>query len=584
MSKVLRIGGGSAFFVDSALAVPQLLAAGVDCIILDYLAEGAMGLLGRARLADPAAGFPADFMDVHIGPHLAAIAEKRVRIIANAGGVNPAGLAAVLRARIADAGLALKVACIAGDDLIDRADALRASGTRDMFTGAAFPARGLTSCNAYLGAFPIAAALDAGADIVITGRVVDSALALGPLIHAFGWGPRDFDLLAAGTLAGHLIECGAQVTGGTFTDWRDVAGWADIGSPIAECAADGTMVITKPPGTGGLVSIGTVAEQMLYEVGDPQAYFVPDVTCDFSGVTLVQQGPDRVLVAGARGLPPPATLKACATFEDGWRAVAYQPIIGPAAVARARAQASALFARCRTMLAARGMADFRATAAVLIGAGEALGPRHFDADAQEIVLKLVADHDMPHGAGLLAREQLAAISAMAPGTSIGFGTQVMPLAGLVSFLIDKTEVVATIDMGDGPVAFADETVAGFDPALVVRPAVPQPNQVPTGGAALETLAFLRSGEKGETINIAVIARDPRQVPALRAALTPAAVADWLGHLFDGPGQVTVFDVPGIGAINLVLDGALPGGLNASIRLDPAAKSVGQQMLAFPVPI
>jgi hypothetical protein len=145
-------------------------------------------------------------------------------------------------------------------------------------------------------------------------------------------------------------------------------------------------------------------------------------------------------------------------------------------------------------------------------------------------------------------------------------------------------VVATIDMGDGPVAFAGETVAGFDPALVVRPALPRATQTPTGSAALESLAFLRSGEKGETINIAVIARDPRQLPALRAALTPAAVADWLGHLFEGPGQVTVFDVPGIGAINLVLDGALPGGINASTRLDPAAKSVGQQMLAFPVPV
>ena len=580
--KTLRIGGGAAFFIDSALAVPQLLGAGVDCIILDYLAEGAMGLLGRAKIADPAGGFPADFLDVHIGPHLAAIARQRVTVVANAGGVNPAGLAAAVRARVAALGLDLKIACIAGDDLMPRAEDLRTAGTTDMANGAAFPARGLTSCNAYLGAFPIAAALAAGADIVITGRVVDSALALGPLINAFGWGPQDFDLLAAGTLAGHLIECGAQATGGTFTDWRGVGGWANIGSPIAECRADGTMVITKPEGSGGLVSIGTVGEQMLYEVGDPQAYFVPDVTCDFSGVTLCQVGPDRVAASGARGLPPTATLKACATFDDGWRAIAYQPIIGPAALVRAQRQADALFTRGRAMLAARGLGDYRATAAVLIGAGEALGPRHFNEAAQEIVLKLVADHDSPVAAGMFAREQLAAISAMSPGTGIGFGTQVVPVAGLMSFLIDKAEVTATIDLGNGAEPFTMPPVAGFDPAMIMRPPVPPAAPAATGTAPLESLAFARSGEKGETINIAVIARDPADLPALRAALTPAAVADWLAHLFPADKAVTVFDVPGIAAINLVLGGALPGGINASTRLDPAAKSVAQQMMAFPV--
>ena len=580
--RIVRIGGGSAFFIDSALAVPQLLAAGVDYILLDYLAEGAMGLLGRMRLADPASGFPADFMGVHIGPHLAAIAEKRVRIIANAGGVNPAGLAAVLRQRLVEMGLQLKVAVVAGDDLVSRASALVAAGTVDMANGAAFPRQGLTSCNAYLGAFPIAAALAGGADIVITGRVVDSALALGPLIHEFGWRPHDFDLLAAGTIAGHLIECGAQVTGGTFTDWRDVTGWATIGSPIAECASDGTLVITKPDGSGGLVSIGTVAEQMLYEVGDPQAYFVPDVTCDFSGVRLEQLGPDRVGVSGARGLPPTATLKACATFDDGWRAIAYQPIIGPDAVARAQRQAEALFARARMMLKAQGQADFRRTDAVLIGAGASLGPRLFDAAAQEVVVKLVADHDSPAAAGMFVREQFAAISAMSPGTSVGFGAQVVPIAGLVSFLIPKADVVATIDLGDGPVRCAGDDIAGFAPDQVERP--PVLARAGTQPRRLGDLAFVRSGEKGETINIAVIARDAAHLPALRAALTPAAVADWLAHLFDAPGAVTVYDVPGIAAFNLVLAGALPGGINASTRLDPAAKSVGQQLLGFIVPV
>lgn len=575
MSRLVRIGGGSAFFIDSAIAVPQLLAAKVDYIVLDYLAEAAMGLLGRMRIADPASGFPSDFLDVHVGPLLGQIAERQVRIVANSGGVNPAGLAARLRKRIAELGLPLTVACIAGDDLMDRAEMLRAAGAPD---------KGLTSANAYLGAFPIAEALGHGADIVITGRVVDSALALGPLIHEFGWGAVDWDLLAAGTVAGHLIECGAQVTGGTFTDWRIVEGWANIGSPIAECASDGSVVITKPAGTGGLVGIGTVAEQLLYEVGDPQAYFVPDVTCDFSTVRLEEVGPDRVRVTGATGYPPPATLKACATYDDGWRAIAYQPVIGPAAVDRARKQADAMFERGRLMLRGRDLGDFRRSEAVLIGAGESIGPRGAVPDAQEIVLKLIVEHDEVQGAQMFAREQFAAISAMAPGTSVAFGTQVQPCMHLFSFPVGRDAVAPTIDLGDGPVRFDMPLPAGFDPAMIVRPLPPAPDgdgdadtEVP-----LERVAWARSGEKGETINIAVVARHPDCLPWLRAALCEAAVARWYAHL--GDAKVTVYDVPGISAVNIVLDGALPGGINASQRLDPAAKSVAQQLMRFPVPV
>lgn len=547
---MIRIGGGSAFFIDSALAVPQLIGAGVDYIILDYLAEGAMGLFGRMRAADPESGFPPDFMDVHIGPFLAQLAEQRIKIVTNAGGVNPAGLTKLLRSKIAASGLKLKVVCVAGDDLMGRQ----------------FPdlPAGLTSVNAYLGAFPIAAALEQGTDIVITGRVVDSALALGPLIHEFGWSAKDFAALAGGTVAGHLIECGAQVTGGTFTDWRDVEGWANIGSPIAECHADGSCILTKPPGTGGLVNIGTVAEQLLYEVGDPQAYFVPDVTVDFSTVTLEQVGPDRVRVLGATGYPPTDTLKVCATYDDGWRGIAYQPVIGPAAEEKARKQAAALFERGSLMLQARGMADWRRTELVLIGGGE------------EVIAKLVVEHDDAIAAGMFVREQFAAISAMAPGTSVSFGAQVQPCMGLVSFLIPRAEVVATLDGAP----FAGVGVSGFDPAMIIRPPVPSGGNGAAHGAKLGDLAYTRSGEKGETINVAVIARKPEYLPLLRAALGGDALAEWLAEL--APTRITLFDVPGIHAINVVLDGALPGGINVSQRLDPAAKSVGQRLLGFAV--
>lgn len=562
MDKVIRIGGGAAFFIDSAMAVAQLLSAGVDYILLDYLAEGAMGLFGRARQADPAAGFPSDLLDVHVGPFLKDIADKGVRIVTNAGGVNPEGLATKLRDRIAELGLSLKVACISGDDLMGKLDQL--AGQTDMFTGAPFPAAGVTSCNAYLGAFPIAEALARGADIVITGRTVDSALALGPQIHHFHWQRGEWDKLSGGTLAGHLIECGAQVTGGTFTDWREVEGWATIGAPIAECHADGSCVITKPDGSGGLVSKGTVAEQLLYETSDSQAYFVPDVTCNWSAVAIEEVGPDRVKVSAAKGYPPPETLKACITWDDGWRASVWQPVIGPAAREKALKQAEALFERSRLMLRGRNLADWRRTEAVLAGGGE------------EVLLKLVVEHDEMFPAQMFLREQFAAISAMAPGTSVAFAPMVQPMMNLLSLAVPRDLAPPLLD---GEV-LDDGHPAWFDPAMIERapaPVHPVPGQT---FATLESLAWARSGEKGETINVGVIARHAEDLPALRAALTEEALREWLPDL--GPFSLTVYDLPGFDALNLVLHGALPGGLNASQRLDPAAKSIAQRLMQFPV--
>ena len=258
-------------------------------------------------------------------------------------------------------------------------------------------------------------------------------------------------------------------------------------------------------------------------------------------------------------------------------------MIGPAAADKARRQADALVERGARMLAARNLAPFRSTEAVLIGAGEAVGARGAVADPREIVLKLAVEHDEAIGAQIFAREQPAAISAMAPGTSVGFGTQVQPVMGLISFLIDKPALTATVDFGEGPKPAEAKPQSGFDPATVARPVPPAAPARAGAPARLETLAFTRSGEKGETINVAVIAREARFLPFLRAALTVEAVADWFAHLLDARSRITLYDVPGIGAFNIVMDGALPGGLNASQRLDSAAKSVGQQLLDFPVP-
>ncbi len=251
--QTIRIGCSSGFWGDSTLAAPQLVrSGGIDYLVSDYLAEVTMSLLAKARMKNPAAGYAVDFV-TSVADLLPEIAAKGIRLITNAGGVNPGACRDVLLQAAEAAGVSLNVAVIEGDDLMPRLDEIKALDPREMSSGAPFPQHPV-SMNAYLGARPIAAALDAGAQVVITGRCADSAMVLGPLMHAFGWRDEDYDLLAAGSLAGHVVECGAQCTGGLFTDWQQVEGWDNIGYPIVECTADGSFTVTKPEGTGGLVS------------------------------------------------------------------------------------------------------------------------------------------------------------------------------------------------------------------------------------------------------------------------------------------------------------------------------------------
>jgi hypothetical protein len=587
LDRVVKIGGASGAFVDSAIAVPQLLTVpALDYLIFDYLAEGSMALFGKMQAANPASGFIPDFIDVHVGPYLREIKEKGVRIVANAGGLNPRGLAAALKQRADDQGVALTIAVVEGDDLRPRVDEIAARKPTDMFSGADFPSK-VISINAYLGGFPIAEALARGADVVLTGRVVDSALILGPLIHEFGWKPTDYHLLAAGTVAGHLLECGAQVTGGTFTDWASVPEWAHTGYPVGECRADGSLVMTKPEGTGGLVTVGTVAEQLLYEVSDPQAYFVPDAVVDFTTVKLEQVGPHRVRVSGASGYPPTATYKVCVTYDDGWRSVALQPIIGVDAVLRARRQAAAILERTREMLRDRNLGDWRRTHCEILGDEATFGERARQFGSREVISKIVVEHDDKRAADLFWREQNSAIMNMSVGTSIGLGGMAQPITHLFSFLIDKPEITMTVTIEGDTRVFPLAPTDVFDPAMIVRPHPPAlPFDAHEGGSVpLVALAWARSGDKGNLFNVAVIARRPEYLPYISAALTPDAVAAWYRHfLSESDGKVDRYDVPGIGAINFVVHDSLAGGINASPRLDSAAKGMAQQLLEFPVPV
>ncbi len=584
MDKTVRIGGASGFWGDSSVGAPQLVAGGaIDYLVFDYLAETTMAILAAARAKQPERGYATDFVDVAMKQVLPQVMRHRIKVVSNAGGIHPHGCAQALRALAASLGLSPRIAVVEGDDVAALLPALREAGVRDMFTGEPLPARVL-SANAYLGAFPVARALAAGADIVITGRGVDSAVTLGPLIHEFGWSPLDYDRLAGGSLAGHVIECGCQATGGLFTDWDQVPDWAHIGYPIVECTADGAFELTKPPGTGGLVRAACVAEQMLYEIGDPGAYRLPDVACDFRQVRIEQAGGDRVRVTGARGRAPGMHYKVSATRPDGYRCAGSLVIVGIDAAAKARRTADAILARTRALLAEAGLGDYTATHVELLGNESLYGPHSRAPAAREVMVRIVADHPDKRALELFAREIAPAGTSWSPGTTLPAGGRPSPspLLKSFSFLLDKRQVPVRVVL-DGQVLPVDLVVQEEGPAPEPLPAPPSWRD-PPGQALVEVplvrLAWARSGDKGDLSNIGVIARRPEWWPLLWDRLTPAVVQAHFVHLVQGP--VERFHLPGIHAMNFLLQGALAGGGPGSPRFDPLGKGFAQILLDLPV--
>jgi len=472
---------------------------------------------------------------------------------------------------------------------MDRAERLADQAPREMFSGEPFPPiEALASINAYLGAFPIAQALGAGADIVITGRVVDSAVTLGACIHEFGWDADDLDQLAGGSLAGHILECGPQATGGNFTDWELAAdGYADIGYPIAEVSADGSFVCTKPADSGGLVTPHTVNEQLLYEIGDPQAYVLPDVVCDFSAVTLTHLGTDRVLVEGARGYPAPSHCKVSATWADGFRGGQVLFFYGFDADRKARVFAEAVLQRARAQLTGDGLEDFGEVCIELIGDESHYGARRLQQGSREVALKIAARHRDSRALVTLFREITGLALGGPPGLTgfAGGRPKPSPVVRLFSFTLPRNELEIHIQQGER--AWSPPATAGsrdFDPSAIVRPVAPTPPvaidaliEVP-----LVRLALGRSGDKGDKANVGIIARKPEYFPWIWTALTEQAVAGVFGHFLRG--AVERYYLPGSHSMNFVLHDVLGGGGMASLRNDPQGKGYAQILLDYPVPV
>ena len=583
--KVVRIGSASGFWGDTASAAPALVKGGdIGYLVFDYLAEVTMSILAAQKGKDPNAGYATDFVHITMKALLPELKAKGIKVVANAGGVNPMACRDALAKVAEELGIPLKIGVVLGDDLGPRAAEFRERGITEMFSGAAFPQR-TASINAYLGALPIARALDAGAEVVITGRCVDSAVTLGVLVHEFGWQPGDFDKLAQGTLAGHLVECGAQSNGGLFTDWETVPDWDIIGFPIVEAEADGSFVITKVAGSGGLVTPATVAEQMLYEIGDPRAYHVPDVACDFTDVRYEQVGPDRVRVTGARGRAPTATYKVSCTFMDGFRNMAFLTIAGEQAAQKARRTGEALFKRMERMLGEQGLPPFSEKRIEVIGAEDMYGA-HARSNAREVVLKMAIKTPSKATADLFAREFAAAGTSMSPGTTglVGGRPTPTPVIRLFSFLIPKSEVPITLQVGAEATPVQVPVDGGFDEAglgparrYAQTPAIEGFSSVP-----LIRLAHGRSGDKGDKANIGVIARKPEYLPLLNQWLTPERVAAHFKH--NNPSRVERFDLPGTNSMNFLLHDVLGGGGMASLRTDNLAKCYCQVLLAMEVPV
>jgi len=592
-ARTVRIGGFSAFWGDSDSYAEQLVnSGGVDFLIGDYLAEITMSILARAKAKDPNTGYATDVVGA-LAPLLGELQAHKIGVVTNAGGLNPRAARDALLAAARERGLAPRIAIVAGDDLMPHLDRVRAREPREIGAGAGLPAQ-LVSANAYLGAIPIARALDAGAQIVVCGRVVDSALTLGVLMHAFKWRADDYDRLAAGSLAGHVIECAAQATGGLFTDWRDVPGWDDMGVPIATCRDDGSFVISKPAGTGGLVSRATVAEQIVYEIGDPAAYVLPDVICDFSDVRLDDLGGDRLRVSGAHGRAPTTTYKVSATYLDGYRVAATMLIAGGEAAARAERAGHAILVRTARIVAARGFSPFAETSVEVAGGGAIVGRPELAETAREVVLKLAARHAERAPLDILAREIAPAGCAMAQGFTglIGGRPKATPVIRLFSFLIDK-RVVETLVEVDGELLPAIGTPGGapFDKLRVTEPVTEHARgmtehvservcAVMETEVPLRAIAWGRSGDKGDSCNIGIIARHPAFVALIGEQFTAQRVAARFAYVARGP--VTRYELPGFDAFNFVLENALGGGGIASLRYDPQGKTFAQILLDEPV--
>lgn len=603
MKQPVRIGNAQAFWGDRGDAAAEMLARepDLDYLMLDYLAEVSMSILATQRERDPDAGFARDFVDVvrSLAPYWSA--GGRCRLIANAGGLNPRGCADACRAALEAAGCrSLRIGIVTGDDVVEivraAANDSAAQEFRNLDTGTAINevAGRIITANAYLGAAPIVEALAAGADLVITGRVADPSLVVAACVHHFSWTDDDLDRLAGATVAGHLIECGTQVTGGISTDWLDVPDPAHIGFPIVEVADDGSCIVTKPHGTGGWVTELTVKEQLVYEIGDPANYISPDVTVSFLTLRVEQLGDDLVRVSGARGNPRPDTYKVSATFRDGYRSAGLLTVFGRHAVEKAGLCGELVLQHVR-----EAGFDLRDSVIECLGSGACAkgivgsltgGDRDDESDRFiETVLRVAIEADTRDAVERFSRELMPLITAGPQGTT-GYAEgrpRVHPVVRYWPCLISRDTVTPRVETISNAETPNREAVAYGAVRAANAVQASKTDRLPSdrhharslsdAPLTLYDIACARSGDKGTNANIGVIARGDGIWEFLQDWLTAERVAAYFSPL--GIESVARFELPNLGALNFVLRGAL----RSTLRTDAQGKTLGQILLEMRLP-
>jgi hypothetical protein len=576
MTRPVLIANSSGFYGDRDAAMREMVEGGpIDVLTGDYLAELTMLILWKARQKDPALGYARSVLG-QLEQVLGACMDRGIKIVNNAGGLNPAGLAEQIGALAERLGLHPKIAYVTGDDLLPRLDELAAAGHELTHLDSGQPLSAAASkpvtANAYLGGWGITAALAAGADIVVCPRVTDASLVTGPAAWWHGWQRDDFDALAGGVLAGHVIECGPQATGGNYSFIDEIADRRYPGFPIAEVAADGSSVITKHPGTGGLVSVGTVTAQLLYELAEP-AYANPDVIAHFDTAVLTPDGKDRVRISGTRGSPPPSTAKVAMNLLGGYRNTMTLVLTGLDIEEKAR------WARQELFEVLGGEEQFEETDVRLLRFDKPDAPTNPEATAH---LRITVKDADPRKVG---RRFANATMELALGGYAGFHTTTPPTSETAfgvywPALVPADVVEHAVVLPDGtteviPPAPAEHAASETRPAGRPQPAADADLAGPTSRVPLGLVCGARSGDKGGNANVGFWTRDPSAFPWLRAYLT----VDRLRELLPEAAELEIrrFELPNLSALNFVIVGLLGAGVAASTRPDPQAKGLGEYL-------
>jgi hypothetical protein len=569
VARPLRIGNCSGFYGDRFDAMREMLEGGeLDVLTGDYLAELTMLILFRTRLKNPTAGYATTFLR-QLEDCLGIAWEKGVRIVTNAGGLNPAGCAAAIRELAQRLGLTVNVAHVEGDDLLPRLSELRQQGVRmdNLDTGAPLAADPL-SANAYLGGWGIAAALDAGAHVVVTGRVTDAALVIGPAAWWHQWTRDDWDPLAGALVTGHILECGAQATGGNYSFFTEIADLEHPGFPLAEVAGDGTSVITKHPGTGGAVTVGTVTAQLLYEIGSP-LYFNPDVTADFGTIELQQEAPDRVRVSGVRGLPPPPTTKVSLNLVGGYRNSMAFLLTG------LDIEAKADLVRRQLAPALDGLRD--------VTWSLARTDREDPATNEQAVATLrltVKDADDKRIGRTFSNAAVELALASYPGCTLTSPPGAATMYGVYWPATVPNEVIRhEAVLPDGTRRLIEPPPETSEAPTAQVPRRPAATSISGGTlrAPLGTVAGARSGDKGGNANIGVWTESDASYGWLARGLTVDKLRELLPETADL--RIDRHELPNIRALNFVVHGLLGEGVAAGTRQDPQAKGLSEWLRA-----